>query len=447
MNSPRPILNYHTPLRAIAASPSGAWLPAAMGVCLLLIVSGGAFGLMQSTALAGAIYAIGYCLLTWNRPALAMALIVASTPFQYDISAGGPLRFSLAEINLVLTLPMWLLGSRGGPGRQRAWLLGCSLGGYFGIAILSSLLHWRGNTALASILQMYLYMVVAVGMFAALGKRPENYVAGLLAFLAVCIPFAGLTLGMRSGHMLGLHKNGIGSTLAAGVVIGVELWFSQSFRYSRRFVAIATLASVGGLILSLSRGSWLAAATGVAFILLLRRQFRLLIKVGVALVPVIALAWAILPSESRDYALNFDKDTGASISARYENIEFARKYFLSSPILGVGVGLRKEFDATNILWVTLAETGVLGAVLFLAVQVSVVMMVFKLRRVVGPDDPRFTFVVLAGGLLIGRFAHGMFDHYWSRGAILVAWAAVGMLVRIYSEAAPRAAQRHGAIQR
>jgi hypothetical protein len=442
LETPRLMPSQRAPVR------TGARITTLFGVALLLGVTAGVYALSRSTKVAGPIYAAGFILLTWSRPGVALGLIVASAPFQYDVSGDGPMRFSIAEINLALSIPMWLLGSGRPRGRARAWGLGLSLVGYFAIAIISSLLHWHAGTAVSSLLQMWLYMVAAVGVFASLGKRPEYYVDALLGLLAVCIFLAISAHGMRGGEVLGgLHKNGIGASLAAGVVIGVELWFSKSFNYSKRFVAVATLFSAAGLILSLSRGSWLAAATGVLFILAMRRQFRLFWKVCFALIPAVAVAWFILPPESKEYALNFDKGTGASISARYENIAFARKHFLSSPVLGVGVGLRKEFDATNIFWVTLAETGVVGAAMFILIQVSIVMMVVKLRRVVGPGDPRFTFVVLAGALVMGRFAHGMFDHYWSRGAIMIAWACVGMLVHVYGEAFLRGGQRNEAVLR
>jgi hypothetical protein len=35
-------------------------------------------------------------------------------------------------------------------------------------------------------------------------------------------------------------------------------------------------------------------------------------------------------------------------------------------------------------------------------------------------------VALAGGLVLGKLAHGLVDHYWSRGALMIAWAMVGM---------------------
>jgi len=40
------------------------------------------------------------------------------------------------------------------------------------------------------------------------------------------------------------------------------------------------------------------------------------------------------------------------------------------------VGLRKEYDATNLLWLILAETGVPGALTFLGLQFAIVRMVW-----------------------------------------------------------------------
>ena len=93
--------------------------------------------------------------------------------------------------------------------------------------------------------------------------------------------------------------------------------------------------------------------------------------------------------------------------------------------------MRKEFDATNIFWVTLAETGVQGLVTFAAIHVLCLLMIAKTQRFVKRTDPRFSILVLGGALLFAKVVHGIVDHYWSRGAILVAWGCCGMATRIY----------------
>jgi hypothetical protein len=363
---------------------------------------------------------------------MALILIMATVPFQIDISGDGAVKFSLAEIGLALSMPMWLLGPRRSRSRARAYALGASLLAYFGISVVASLLHWRGSQTPVSIAQMWLYMVVAVGVFSDLVRRPEQYVPCLLAYLAVCIVLAFGTLFTGEGYVWGMHKNGVGASLATAVIIGVELWLTRSIRVSKTFVGFATAISVIGLTLSLSRGAWLSAMVGVGIVLAMRREFRVMARAGAALVPVFAFAWMLLPAEKREAAFDFDRSK-VNINARYESIEIARRYFDSSPIFGVGVGLRKEFDATNVLWIALAETGILGAIAFVSIQASLAQMLLRLRRCVSPSDPRFSFAVLGGALAFGRLAHGMFDHYWSRGALMAAWAAVGMLVRVYGE--------------
>ena len=53
-------------------------------------------------------------------------------------------------------------------------------------------------------------------------------------------------------------------------------------------------------------------------------------------------------------------------------------------------------------------------------------------------------VALAGALVLSKFVHGLVDHYWSRGAIMVAWAAVGMaLVRFLNSQKPASNRAHG----
>ena len=408
--------------------PIGSFITAA----LLLGVTGAAFALSQSQLLAGGIYAVGFLLLTWQRPSMALILIMATVPFQIDVSGGADVKFSLAEISLALSMPMWLLGPRRPRSRAKAYALGASLLAYFGISVFASLLHWRGSQTPLSIAQMWLYMVVAVGVFSDLVRRPEQYVPCLVAYLGVCVVLALATLFVREGYVWGMHKNGVGASLATAVIIGVELWLTRSIPISKIFVGFATGISAIGLTLSLSRGAWLAAFVGVGIVLAMRGEFRVMARAGVALIPVFVFAWMLLPPEKREAAFDFDKSR-ENINARYQSIEIARGYFRSSPIVGVGVGLRKEFDATNVLWIALAETGILGAIAFLSIQGSLALMLVRLRRCVSSSDPRYTFAILGGALAFGRLAHGMFDHYWSRGALMAAWAAVGMLVRVYGE--------------
>ena len=194
--------------------------------------------------------------------------------------------------------------------------------------------------------------------------------------------------------------------------------------------------SSAGLILSVSRGAWLATTVGVCFILALRREFKLLAQLGTVLCLLVALAWQLLPAEKKEYALSFDSSR-VNIAARYKSIDAAQGYFEQSPWIGVGVGLRKELDATNIFWFTLAETGIIGLIAFGGIHVVYLRMIWVTHKRVPRTDTRFSILAVGGALVLGKLAHGMVDHYWSRGHLLIAWAAAGMATSVYYSTRPQ----------
>ena len=406
---------------------------------VVLIVVSVALAKLVSPIAAGIVYAVSFLLLTWNKPAIALALLFASIPIQNDISgdgAAGGFRFSIAEINLALCIPLWL-GGRQLPGyRKRATMFILAIMFYFIVGMISSMGHWHGTEALNSFLQMAVFMVLAVSVVATIATDKSHYITALLTLLYVCALLGFATTFVGSGYFGGMHKNGMGSSLACGVVVGTELLLNRKLAISRTKVLFALMICIVGLIVSVSRGAWLSAIVGLTIVVFIRSETRLISRLliyGLPLVLVgIAIGWYLLPADKRRYALIWD-DTGYSIKAREENKALFKQFFSESPVLGVGVGMRKKLDATNIVFVTLAETGVVGLAAFLWIQISMVLMMLQLRRRVLPTDPAFSFVVLGVALVMGRFVHGLFDHYWSRGVLMAAWACVGMMVRLYGE--------------
>jgi hypothetical protein len=49
-------------------------------------------------------------------------------------------------------------------------------------------------------------------------------------------------------------------------------------------------------------------------------------------------------------------------------------------------------------------------------------------------------LALGAALVVSRLAHGLVDHYWSRGAIMIAWAAAGMATFAFWEVKRRLAE-------
>lgn len=355
-----------------------------------------------------------------KHPHIPLMMIFALAPFQHDLSIGGPVRFSIAEINLMLTSVLFLI--RGRPVRWGP--VSIPIGLYLGVCSVSSVLSWRPST-LTSMIQMGLYLCAAVVVFTSYGRSEEDFRPALNGLLIVGLILAIAVIVQRTGYVLGLHKNGVGDSLAAAVIVCGELWFGATRRKRRMLLTVVMITLTAGLFFSLSRGAWVGASVGLIVILAMRRQFRLMLRSAVIFIPLIALCWRLLPDQDRSYTTGLSKENW-NIRMRYQSLYFAQDRFHESPVIGVGVGLRKEYDATNLFWLTLAETGVLGMAAFLGIHGSFLRMVWKTQKRIPRTETLYSVVAIGGALITSKFVHGMVDHYWSRGAIMIAWTSAGM---------------------
>lgn len=380
-------------------------------------------------AAIAAIYVPGFWWLAWKRPHIALLLIFASCPFQTDVSGGGFAKYSIAEVNMVLTIPVFLLHMIV---RKRLPVIGpiaLPVLLYFVVCGYSSWLRWRGQDATLSLGQMFLYFVVVVAVFASFVPRLEDLRKVLWALVVVGV-FLSLA-GMATHYtFIGLNKNGLGASLSVALLVTVDLWLSELKPRTKQWLLAALGIISLGLLLSLSRGSWMGFFVGVIAIFALRRQWKALGRLVLVLVPLIALGWLFVPTDSKDYATSFGKGS-SNIEARYKSVDLAQTVFDRNPLYGEGVGLRKQYDATNVVWMALAETGVLGLAAFLLIHTSFLGMVLRTQRRLPALHPHFSLLAVGAALILDQLAHGMVDHYWSRGAIMAAWAAAGMAVGVY----------------
>ena len=350
--------------------------------------------------------------------------IFAAAPFQNDLSMGGPLRFSLAEIHLLLTLPVFIA-------HRRTFKLGpiaLPVAAYLGICIVSSSLNWRPSTPVA-LAQMIVYLVMAVAVFRSLPRHSGQYHPALIGLVAVCCVLASFALARHSGYVLGLHKNGTGGSLACGLIVCTELWFAERDHVRKQWLLGALILIASGLFFTLSRGAWMTAVTGVGVILALRRQFRIMLRAGLVFVTLATICWKYLPADSREYATAFERKN-FNIQARYDSLDYAMELFRENPITGVGVGLRKEFDATNVIMLTLAETGIPGLFALLSIHLAFLRMIWKSRSHIRRSCPEYSLIAIAAALVIGKMMHGAVDHYWGRGDTMIVWASAGMAIRV-----------------
>ena len=399
------------------------------------------------TLLLGLAYALLFVLVGARRPQWALIAIFATTPLQFDLGSDA-LRYSITEINLLLTLPLLAL-------RLREARYGVSLGpltlpicAYLLVCALSTFINWQGSDAIVSWVQMFLYVVVTVLVFAHLCP-PEQLRRVPYYLVAVCVLWSLFGMKVNFDFMF-LKKNSFGSSLAIGFLCAYDSWLARGYLkipFGKDKVRLALIGAMliifTGLMMTLSRGSWLGTIGGLIVIAVLRGNVKPLLKVGAVSVPIMLIVWFNLPPELKEYTVSFDADQHRNIALRLMTLQQTQQLFHDNPIFGAGLGLRKNIDATNVAWLALAETGILGALAFAWIFWNFARLAWRARRILPPSDPRFTLLTLGAAMMTCRLLHGMVDHYWTRGALTNAWAGYGMILcfcRIPIEA--RARQMH-----
>lgn len=370
--------------------------------------------------LFGALGIILFFALSVSRPGWALALIALSAPFTYDIGAGG-VKFSICEILLVViagSVPFTRSRPYPGPIFGPAMV-------YLGICAFSVIMHDR-PAGLTSLIQMMVYLILAVYV----GRRvPLNSAHVTKCFHGLMV--AGVFLGVsilvtRSWTLYDLTKNALGTAFSPAFLAAFILW--EQKRSSREHATVyfgAMALCLAGLLLCASRGAWLGTLTALFGLLLYQRRFLLAVRVlllGAILVP---LFWTLLPEDRKEFAKELGSESH-NVVARLESIDYAMEHFKNNVIFGDGVGLRKEYDATNLVMIVLAETGLLGITSF-AILIMAVFLHFRrgMQWTAYLDPQAKALVAVCLCIFVTRLVHGMVDHYWGRGMLALSWLSVG----------------------
>src|SRR5581483_10459667 len=109
---------------------------------------------------------------------------------------------------------------------------------YIAICLLASLQQFDSRVTIIAICQTALYFIVAVPVFASLVKRTRDYLLAYYALCAVGGLLATAEMFYGSNYVLGLHKNGIGGSLACAVIVSAELWFAEPDVKRRRLLVL-----------------------------------------------------------------------------------------------------------------------------------------------------------------------------------------------------------------
>ncbi len=419
-----PLMYYYADAPLGRPKIRSSW-PAAIYTLVPLGILLGLVALVNVPA-AGVLYVISVLVLSFWRPHLALMLAFALAPFVEDI-IGDPVHISLGELTLALCVPAFLITGLKNL-RFPAFLFFTLL--YLAACVISCIIN-VDKQAVVPMAQTFLYLVVTVLVFSSLLRNPQQLVFILEGSLVVIVFLAILTYYPPIASRLAISKNSLGASMSTATVIAIECWFAAyKSRTRRRILFGVVLFLAVTLLYTLSRGAWLGAIAGVFVIMALRRQFKLFGMLIAILAPLLLILFFLLPEDRQNYAIGFDTDRG-NIEARVITIDYTLSLFRHSPIYGVGISLRKVIDATNIVCVSLAESGILGLGTFALMHFGVLRSAWKTQKMIPRSDLLYSPVALGGALVIARLTHGLVDHYWSRGPILQAWAAAGMCTAVY----------------
>ena len=417
------------------------------GLAFVLLFIAGIGSAYMSIAIQTPLPAIAlvYCslfmFLVWTRPQIALTGIIAVAPFVQDLGVGLPIKFSLAEIHLLLAFIVYVI--KGVLTRSIRFVgpLTVPVTIYLAVLAWTSLRSGLEQEDIKALVQTFVTCGVTVAVFANMVPDAESMVRSFIWLPIFCIPIAVLEIVTGNFNVFGLHKNSIGGSLAAGIIILANLWYSQDNFIGKRYLIGLLLLLGGGLLISLSRGAWIGAIVGLTVSGLLWGRITLVIRTLIVAVPVLLVLWLLLPSEKREYATGFQADR-MNIKIRMKTQDNLLELITREPLFGVGIGLRKQVDATNFVLVTLAESGVVGFVAISVVFGTIVRIGFNVSRSKTTQS-----VVLCGALAVGLLAckvgHGMVDHFWGRGNGTVVWASIGLLLAADKQ---RFARRKSGIQ-
>ncbi len=427
-----------------AGSGFGAAVPA-----LLLLACAGLYFVspMLALALAGGSLVM---LFAFRQPALWLAIAFAAGILPQSLlgdSSSVFVAFSdVMALLMMVVLVFYALARRVHPTLAALKL---PLFVFLSAAALSAACNWRGADAVVQYGRMIEFTLFTTLIFAAFlrttAEMERCFVLLLIAEFGLGLAATlGFAAGARNGlYILGMHKNAIGPSLACGVVVGlVYLRSPDVARRWKPYILTAFVFALIGTILSLSRGAWTAAAVACLLVLALRRDVRGLGIMAALAVPIFAVCWSLLPSDSAQYAGNLS--LGAhTMQIRLDHQAQALDLWRAHPILGDGVGLAKLMNPENVYIQSLAETGVVGLAAFLFLLGSIYAFVFRVHRLVTAqglwNTPAGRILLCCAGVFTVPTVHGAIDVYWRRGVVFLAWAAAGLAVALYLHLKRRAA--------
>ena len=374
-------------------------------------------------------------------------------------SAFNQLGVNISASDWLVVLSTPLLLASVARGRLRGGAVGAWLVVFLLACTFSGVLHWEGRATVVSLARNYTVSILPLLLFANVADRP-NFAPRCFAAYCVGATVLGVSVlatfatgGIEAAmYTVGMHKNALGPSLGLGIAVAFGWLLAERPTGRRRTLLLGVLGVCGpALVLSLSRGGWLATGATCCLLLLLNRRVRVALYAGAFLVVVAAAGWSLLPEDKVEYASDFSTEAG-TIASRIVEIERTMDIFYDNPVFGAGLGLRKFVAPHNMAVEMLGEIGLVGTTLFAAAVLAAYAAIRASWRSLrkserqlvaaghNPAGRAWLVVSVSTAVLTLTLLNGMFDAYWRRGVGSGGWMAVGLCLAA-ADAARRRARR------
>lgn len=225
---------------------------------------------------------------------------------------------------------------------------------------------------------------------------------------------------------------GVIVTMLLPLALHVGFQHKDRGRVVRWLPAVALAAVVP---LSSSRSAYLGAAIGVAIVLFGWTARQRKVVLGLVAAGVVAM-FAVTPHLAGSIVGLFaGADEDPSIQSRTGSLDVAGAFIARSPILGRGLGtfLPKYRIFDNEYLGLLVTVGILGTAAFLAIGVTAIVVLLRVRRVSVDDATRDLALSLTASVAVGFVSLSLFDAFafpMTMGTLFLLLGIAGALRRL-----------------
>lgn len=422
------------------------------------------FGLALAPPLALAVVA---------APVVGPVLVIATFPLGAASVSTPGVALQTVELAVLAVAALVVLGRASHRHRPAAWSASlwwpAALAAWALVLVPLAIDTGLASKQTAALVGGLLFAVVVLA--ACENMTDVRRVLGALLAVGVVIAIIALAAGVDldpsasasrvGGRLQGTfdQPNQLGAFCAMVAPVAAGLLFGARTVAGRAGAAVALLAVLVALLLSLSRGGWIGTFAAFLYLLVaLPEARRLVLGISVPLALAVAIAWpsaSSIPEVTVVGARARALTTLSSYDGRQEIYREAWREIRSEPVTGHGPGgfsvasVRAESEsasvhadhAHNLLLTWAAETGLPGMLLVLGFAAALALVTRRTARRARSRDRR-DYAIVAGVAagLVAVFVQGAVD-YTLRNAViwLTLWTLIGTLLVCHREASRPAA--------